>query len=175
MKTLFVALAALFFSMSVHAKLVRYCQVSYKTSQGWSQTKVLEILFLTGKELIAKTKEDSYKTDAIYCVILNGKNNENGDDVVELKDPLLAVGDSFDEEDFLNAYRFKTQLEGVQALENQTISWKIIGKEDDQFIHAIEEKNNRKKYTNKIASRNTAEQPNSSTANKEVIKPQEEQ
>jgi hypothetical protein len=168
MKTLFISTTLLLLGISVNAKLVRYCQVSYKNSNQWSRTKVIEILFLTGKELITKTGDENYNQSSVYCVVLNEKNNENGDDVVELDDPLLAVGDTFDEEDFVNAYRFKPQLDGTQTVDNQRISWKITGKEDDQFVHAIEEKNNRKKHLDGVASRNNKKQQ------KEIYKPEEE-
>jgi hypothetical protein len=112
-------------------RLPRLCKVSYETEYGWSREVVVEVEFLTGRQLNRATRSYTYDIYANYALIWFSQ-----DDVAILKceEFLYGVGEDFDNEDFRKLCQFRTSAEFVQVNSDSPRRWRVTGKDYFRYV-----------------------------------------
>lgn len=110
----------------------RYCQIQYKTKGEWSKPYLMQVTFITGKELNDATKSYDYDSFSQYTVAFFGKGKAA---VIKLKSSLLSVGDTFDGSHFSSMFSFS----GVTGTDQSKREWKIEAKKYGRLFEEMSE------------------------------------
>jgi hypothetical protein len=110
----------------------RYCQIQYKTKGEWSKPYLMQVTFITGKELNDATKSYDYDSFSQYTVAFFGKGKAA---VIKLKSSLLGVGDTFDGSHFSSMFSFS----GVTGTDQSKREWKIEAKKYGKLFEEMSE------------------------------------
>lgn len=137
MKKIFLIIIILITTFSAYANVRRICNVRYKTEEGWSKYYTLEVQFVTGLELIKMTDDYKYTTYSNYCLIWF----ENGGVAILEIDDILLVGDTFDREDFIDAFNYRPELDCKQINGKSKRKWEVVAKDGVNYIDPREKDN----------------------------------
>jgi hypothetical protein len=119
------------FPFTLQAYISRICKVSYETRDGWSSEYLMEVNFLTGRELNKATKSFDYSSFSNYVLLWF---DEGEVAILELDDFLIGVGEEFDNEDFQRLFQFQTTADFKQVNSLYERKWRIRAKDFITFI-----------------------------------------
>ena len=112
------------------ARIVRYCQVSYETREGWSIEYLHEVTFQSGTELNTATKSLQFSSFENYALVWYAP-----DQVAIIKlGAFLVTGREFLPRHFRQMFLISESVEGEQVNVRGERNWRIKGKEFFKFI-----------------------------------------
>lgn len=118
------------------AAVRRLVEVSYERSSGRSDGEVMEVTFMTGKELNKATKSYDYQQFSNYALLWFGEGEVA---LVEISTFLVGVGEEFDAEDFRKLFRFGMTVDGKQVNSERPRQWYFEGKKSGRWIDPREQ------------------------------------
>lgn len=116
---------------TTNATVKRSCKVKYKTEEGWSKDYLLQVQFMTGRELKKAVNSNEYRESYSYALIWF---EEGQVAIIELSTGYENFGEDFDPEDFRKIFSYRTQIEGEQVNNKRKTEWEIQGKDYGGFI-----------------------------------------
>jgi hypothetical protein len=127
-----LAFAWLFFTLAPAQAEVRFlCEVSYQTLAGWSDGRIVEVTFASGKELNSKTRTLEFDIFANYAMIWFGAGQ-----VAILKHDGFSIspGPAFDVADFKRMFLISQTEQFEQVNSEYERRWRIRAKDLIRFI-----------------------------------------
>lgn len=121
------------FNFTLYAKVTYLCNVSYFTHSGWSNEKVSEVSFYSGKELNKSTGTFDYDQSHCYAAIWFSQSNVA---ILEVRsNGFKSYGSSFTKSDFLKLFgSFMTKHIGcIQKNDKQKRKWQIKAKKSNLY------------------------------------------
>jgi len=97
----------LLISFNSFSAVKRICKVKYQTEDGWSKEYTMEVEFITGSELNEATHTYKYQSYSKYCCIWF---SDGGVAIVEITDYISISGQTFEDEDFKNAFPYNREF-----------------------------------------------------------------
>jgi hypothetical protein len=97
-----------------------------------------EVTFITGQELNDKTQSFKYRVFSTYALIWFAQNEVA---VIEMKSFIIYSGDTFDADDFRNAFLLGMELNGTQVNSPKPRRWYFQAKRSLDWIDPRAEEN----------------------------------
>ena len=82
--------------------------MSYETEEGWSDERIVEVTFTSGRELNKATRSYNYTAYSNYCLIWFAQNEVA---ILEIDEAIFGVGSEFGSDDFRKLFQFNTEIE----------------------------------------------------------------
>jgi hypothetical protein len=147
---LLLALAMALFLQSeiAEARVARYCLVSYETRQGWSEEKLHDVTFQTGRELNAATKSSRFDMFDKYALVWFAQDQVA---IIRLSGFVIA-GSEFSADNFRNMFLITDSVEGEQVNGNGERKWRLRAKQSFKFIDPRAERDEPNEQSPSVAS-----------------------
>ena len=112
-----ILLSTLFLLLTFNgeAKYVQSCNASYMTRDGWSKKYIVDVTFMSGKEMNEATNSYKYSTYSVYSIIFWGEGKAT---VIKVSN-FLTCGDVVDKN------CIKNTIGDIKGKDQEETEWKI--------------------------------------------------